>query len=133
MENIKRKARTLIKVWGTANPFKLAEYLKIIIIYGDFEDIKGYSIKRLGKKLICINKNLSDFDKMVVCAHELGHCCCHDISDLAFLLNHTQLIKKSRLENEANAFASELLKEYEDYTYDSKISFDILEKIKKKK
>ncbi|NME36509.1 ImmA/IrrE family metallo-endopeptidase [Fusobacterium sp. FSA-380-WT-3A] len=130
MKNIKRKARTLIKVWGTANPFKLAEYLKIIIIYADLGEIKGYSIKRLRKKLICINENLSDFDKMIVCAHELGHCCCHDISDMAFLLNHTHLIKKSILENEANIFAKELLKNFDEYVYNSKISLDVLEGIK---
>lgn len=67
---------------------------------------------------------------MIVCAHELGHCCCHDISDMAFLLNHTHLIKKSILENEANIFAKELLKNFDEYVYNSKISLDVLEGIK---
>lgn len=132
MNNIKEEARKLINFWGTANPFKLAEYLKIMIMYNDLGNVKGYSIMSLGKKIIFLNKDLNDFDKRVVCAHELGHCYCHDIVDLKFLLQHTYLIERRVLEKEANIFASELLKDYDEYVYDSKISMDVLEDIKNK-
>ena len=72
--DIKDKVERLINTYGTNNPFKLCKYFKINIIYMDLGNIKGYSIKKMKKKVICINSNLSDFDKKLVCAHELGHC-----------------------------------------------------------
>ena len=61
--DIRRRVKNLKKKYGTSNPFKLCNYLKIIVIYRDLGEIKGYSIKRMRKKLICINENLSSFSK----------------------------------------------------------------------
>ena len=82
--NIPLRVRNLKRKYGTNNPFKLCEYLGILVIYSDLGDIKGYSIKRLRKKLICINEKLSDFAKMLVCAHELAHCLYHQL-DLSLI------------------------------------------------
>lgn len=133
--NIPLRVRNLKRKYGTSNPFKLCKYLGILIIYADLGEVKGYSIKRLRKKLICINDNLSDFAKMLVCAHELGHCLYHQLDDINFLLNNTKIIRRSYLEKEANQFAVELL--YDDIKNDYETCLDIdiglLEQLKEMK
>ena len=107
--DIKDKVERLINTYGTNNPFKLCKYFKINIIYMDLGNIKGYSIKKMKKKVICIKSNLSDFDKKLVCAHELGHCLLHQFNDINFFIKNTNIIRNSILEKEANMFAVELL------------------------
>lgn len=120
--DIKRRVINLTRKYGTSDPFKICQHLKIIVIFRDLGSIKGYSIKRLRKKLICINENLSDFSKKVVCAHELGHCLLHQLDDVNFLLKHTKMIKINNLEKEANEFAVQLLfdEETEIFTVNKK-------------
>lgn len=130
--NIPLRVRNLKRKYGTNNPFKLCEYLGILVIYSDLGDIKGYSIKRLRKKLICINEKLSDFAKMLVCAHELAHCLYHQLDSINFLLNNTKIVRRSYLEREANQFAVELLYDdiVEDYEKCDDIDLDLLEQIR---
>lgn len=106
---IKNKVEKLINNYGTNNPFRLCKYFKISVIFCPLGNIKGYSIKKMRRKVICINSNLNDFDKRLVCAHELGHCLLHQISDINFFLKNTNIIRNSILEKEANKFAVELL------------------------
>ncbi len=61
------------------------------------------------KKYIFINSELSEFEQRVVCAHELGHAILHSSKKFEFMLDRTSLIRKSRVEEEANLFASWLL------------------------
>lgn len=130
--NIPLRVRNLKRKYDTNNPFKLCEYLGILVIYSDLGDIKGYSIKRLRKKLICINEKLSDFAKMLVCAHELAHCLYHQLDSINFLLNNTKIVRRSYLEREANQFAVELLYDdiVEDYEKCDDIDLDLLEQIR---
>ncbi len=130
--DIRRRVKNLKKKYGTSNPFKLCNYLKIIVIYRDLGEIKGYSIKRMRKKLICINENLSSFSKKLVCAHELGHCLYHQLDEVSFLLKNTNIIRRSNLEEEANTFAVELLFDcnIEEYIENPDIDIKILEELK---
>lgn len=130
--DIRRRVKNLKKKYETSNPFKLCNYLKIIVIYRDLGEIKGYSIKRMRKKLICINENLSSFSKKLVCAHELGHCLYHQLDEVSFLLKNTNIIRKSNLEEEANTFAVELLFDcnIEEYIENPDIDIKILEELK---
>ncbi|MEG9320447.1 ImmA/IrrE family metallo-endopeptidase [Fusobacterium varium] len=130
--NIPLRVKKLVRKYGTNDPFKLCKYLGILVIFADLGNIKGYSVKRLRKKLICINKNLSNFAKKLVCAHELGHCLYHQLDDVTFLLNNTKIIRKTYLEEEANQFAVELL--YDEYLIEEyeipDININIIEQIK---
>ena len=130
--NIPLRVRNLKRKYGTSDPFKLCKYLGIIVIYADLGEVKGYSIKRLRKKLICINEKLSDFAKMLVCAHELAHCLYHQLDSINFLLNNTKIVRRSYLEREANQFAVELLYDEisEDYEECKDIDIDLLEQIR---
>ena len=44
-----------------------------------------------------------------MCAHELGHAVLHSSSEYQFLIDNTKILRRSRLEDEANLFASYLL------------------------
>lgn len=135
MINIPLRVKNLKEKYGTSNPFLLCKFLKIVVIYQDLGDLKGFSIKYLRRKLICLNENLNETDCKIVCAHELGHCMLHQLKDMNFMMNHTKLIRTSNLEKEANLFAIELLYDeiHNEYIYKSDISFEVLEELKELK
>ena len=136
MINIPIRVRNLIKKWGTRNPFKLCEYLGIIVLFIDLgENTKGFYQKIKGKKVIVININLDEFAKRVACSHELGHVVCHSSKQVQFSREHTLLPKNSIYEREANKFAAELLVDENDdeYIYECDIDFKVLEELKELK
>ena len=107
--NIKCRVFNLIRKYKTRNPFKIVELLDIEIIYENLGDTKGFFKKILRKKFIFINLELSIFEQKVICAHELGHALFHSSSDFQFMLDNTSLVKKTKVEDEANLFVSWLL------------------------
>ncbi|WP_270851468.1 ImmA/IrrE family metallo-endopeptidase [Fusobacterium varium] len=134
--NIKGRVRNLTKKWGTKNPYKLAKYLKIEILYMDLGKMKGIYKKTLTNKFIIINENLSEFCQMVVLAHELGHALLHHSKEIQTLKDYDLFPKyTNQMEMEANAFAAELLydENIDDYEYKLDIDIIILEQLKKMK
>ena len=134
--DIRLKVLDLIIKYGTKNPFKLAKKLNIEILIEDLGEVRGLFKKILKRKFIFINSNLSDFDKLLVCAHELGHAILHSSSDFQFLIDNTSLLRRSRLEDEANLFASYLLipndEVFEEYEFkETETNFLMLEEIKR--
>jgi hypothetical protein len=107
--NIKLRVLNLIARHRTRNPFKLARLLNIEIVYEDLGEVRGFFKKILRRKFIFINNKLSEFDQKLVCAHELGHAVLHFSNRIQFLIDNTKLLRKSRIEDEANLFASWLL------------------------
>lgn len=107
--DIKLKVLNLIVKYGTKNPFKLAKKLNIEIIIEDLGEVRGLFKKVLKRKFIFINSKLNEFDKNLVCAHELGHAILHSSSNYQFLIDNTRILRKSKLEDEANLFASFLI------------------------
>ena len=107
--DIRLKVLNLIVKYGTKNPFKLAKNLNIEILIEDLGEVRGLFKKVLKRKFIFINSRLSEFDKILVCAHELGHAVLHSSSNYQFLIDNTRILRKSKLEDEANLFASFLI------------------------
>lgn len=107
--DIRLKVLDLIVKCGTKNPFKLAKKLNIEIIIEDLGEVRGLFKRVLRRKFIFINSKLNEFDKILVCAHELGHAILHSSTNYQFLIDNTSLLKRSRLEDEANLFASYLI------------------------
>ena len=107
--DIRLKVLNLIVKYGTKNPFKLAKKLNIEIIIEDLGEVRGLFKKILKRKFIFINSRLNEFDQMLVCCHELGHAILHSSSQHQFLIDNTNILRKSKLEDEANLFASYLL------------------------
>lgn len=107
--DIQFRVLKLIKKYGTNNPFKLAKKLNIEIIFDDLGEVRGLFKRILKRKFIFINSELSEFDQMLVCSHELGHAVLHASSNYQFMIDNTKILRLSKLENEANLFASYLL------------------------
>lgn len=104
----KSKAENLIKKYQTNNPFKIAELMNIVVLFEDLKDTLGYFNKYKRIKMIHINQAATDIDQRFICAHELGHSVLHPSVNTPFLKKNT-LFSISKIEQEANAFAVELL------------------------
>ena len=104
----KKKAASLIRKYGTNNPFKIAAEKNILILFENLGSINGYYNKQLRQKQIHINQNLSRHMQRFTAAHELGHALIHPNENTPFLRNNTFLLV-DKLEIEANHFAIELL------------------------
>lgn len=104
-------ATKLIRKFRTNDPFEIAEYLGIEIMWtSEFTKLKGmYAyIKRNG--FIMLNSNLDDNKLRIVCAHEIGHHLLHrdDAAKNPFQEFEIYDMTNTR-EYEANIFAASLL------------------------
>ena len=100
-----------VKRYGTREPEILARELGIEVKYnGAFKDLKGFYNVINRKRYIVINDNLSESQKRIVLAHEIGHDTLHRaLVTVAGLQEFVLYDMKSRPEYEANVFAAELL------------------------
>lgn len=121
--DIRKKTNALKKKYGTNNPFDIAKYLGIKVIFEPLGSISGYYNKQLRMKQIHKNHDLSDHDQLFTCAHELGHAIMHPDANTPFLRKRTWLLI-SKIEIEADKFAIELLidaeifLEFQEFTTD---------------
>ena len=106
--DIRKKIKSLIRKYDTNNPFELADYLNIAIIFEPLGSINGYYNKQLRMKQIHINSELDRHTQVFTAAHELGHALLHPNANTPFLRNNTGL-NLNKYEIEANKFAMELL------------------------
>lgn len=98
----------LKKKYGTNDPFELAKYLNIIVLYEELGEIKGYYNKYVRQKFIHLNTNLNEYERSFTCGHELGHAVMHPNSNTPFLRENT-LFSVERLEIDANQFSVDLI------------------------
>ena len=104
----KRIARRLKKKCRTSDPFEIAQAFGIIVLFEPLGDIRGYYNCCYRTRFIHISSFLSEAERRFVCAHELAHALLHPKIHTNFLLTHTN-VELSKLENEANRFAVDLL------------------------
>ena len=105
--NIRKIATYYKRKFGTNNPFAIADQLGILYQICDLQ-FEGCYMFLKNHRYIFINQNLSDHQKRLVMAHELGHAILHRKENCYFLRNKTLLLN-SKNEIEANKFAMELL------------------------
>lgn len=123
MKSVKQIADHYKRKFGTSNPFEIAEFLNIEVIFDSFDKCSGCYFFIKNHRCIFINKNLEYRDRMLVMAHELGHAILHRKLNCYFIRNKT-FILNSKIEREANRFAVDLLiddadlGEYPDKTVD---------------
>lgn len=98
----------LVKECGTRDPFKIARQKNIIVLEEPLKEIKGYynKIKRI--QMIHTNDELEYFERMFVCAHELGHALLHP-NDQTNKLSTYSTVSTLKKEGEANYFATNLI------------------------
>lgn len=106
--NVKDAVSSLIKKYGTSNPFELAAHLNISVLFEELGTIRGYYNKPLRMKQIHINCNLDRHIQKYTCAHELGHAVIHPNASTPFLRSETGL-SVDKMEIEADTFAVNLL------------------------
>ena len=98
---IRKKIRTIIshyeKMIGSRDPMKIAKFANIGIQICSLGEFSGFYRLIKHKKWF-----------LVVLSHELGHAFLHSTKECAFIKNHTLLLT-SKIEQEANLFAAELL------------------------
>lgn len=99
----------LVKTYETRDPFKLCRDLDMIVLFVPLVRVNGFYQRYEGQDIIYINESLSDEEKILVCAHELGHAILHN--DIKTISLTTYISVESKYELEANAFAIQLLRE----------------------
>lgn len=102
---------SLVRRYGTRDPFQIAERLGINVLYCDgFGSLKGMYrvIKR--NRYIFLNKDLGERMHRIVCAHELGHDQLHrKLAQTNCLQEFMLYDMTTRPEYEANIIAAEIL------------------------
>ena len=123
------KARSLVRRFGTRDPFAIAEALGIKIIFrDDFRRQKGAFKLILRTAFIFLNASLSPYMQRMVCAHELGHALLHrDLGKTKMGLIEFEILDiNSAAELEANLFAGELLLDEDDLVEYVQEGWDLL-------
>lgn len=108
MKDLRKISTMLIKKYKTNDPFEIASELGIWIYEVDLGNIKGNYVYAKRKKVFFINSRLSPIDRLLCCAHELGHAILHTKSNLYFN-NSKTFFNQQKHENEADIFAAELI------------------------
>lgn len=108
--DVHEKVTNLIKKYKTGNPFKLAEYKNINIIYANLGGIYGNYVQYRRAKFIIIDNERTPEELMnFVCAHELGHALFTPNDNTQWLKTYTMKTNADKIEYIANQFAVELL------------------------
>lgn len=105
---IKEKVNELKRRYGTNDPFALCNELGIWFYIVPLGNVEGHYTYIKRKKVFFINENLNKVQRNFCCAHELGHAILHAKSNVYFNNSKTYLLQ-SKLERDADLFASELL------------------------
>lgn len=126
-EKLSEIGSSLVKRFGTRDPFQIAKALGIEVLYcEDFGSLKGMYrvIKR--NRFIFLNKDLNERMQRIVCAHELGHDQLHRKMAQTNALHEFMLYDMTtRPEYEANIVAAGILidtDELLDYVYNYRYS-----------
>ena len=106
--DIKKLTDSLVRKYGTRNPFEILDNLNAIVVFYPLEGVKGFYQYFQRTNIIYIYEQLPEHEKIFVCAHELGHMFLHKKANAIFMDSRTQLTT-SKYENEADRFAADLL------------------------
>ncbi len=110
MESIYALVMQIILTYMTRDPFEIAESLGILVKEADMGNQQGFFRYIDGVPCIFISSRLNVFQRLIVCAHELGHFFLHsEIAKEKVLREFGLFNMKDMVENEANVFAAELL------------------------
>ncbi|MDO4326283.1 MAG: ImmA/IrrE family metallo-endopeptidase [bacterium] len=120
IKRIKRLVAYYTKIFGTSNPFEIADKLGILYQIGNCKN-EGCYIFLKNHRYIFLSNKLDDDELTLVMAHELGHAILDSKQNCYFIRNKT-LLSISKFERRANIFAAhllisdEMLQNYNGYT-----------------
>lgn len=104
----KALAEKLVRIYGTRDPFCIAEAMGFIIIKTSLKGIRGFYQEARRCRIIYLRADMPEQEQKWVCAHELGHAIQHKSLNRIFMDNCTHMVT-SRYEKEADRFAIDLL------------------------
>lgn len=105
------RANKLIRNYHTRNPLTILEQMNVIVSETNrYKQLKGYCFLSCQIFYVMINSSLSEEEKRIVAAHELGHIILHKAElQLAPMKDSILYNAISKTEYEANLFAADLL------------------------
>lgn len=106
-ERIRRVVAYYIRIFGTSNPFEIADRLGVLYQIGNLKQEGCYMFLK-NHRYIFLSNQLNREELILVMAHELGHALLDRKSNCYFIRNKTLLLN-SKLERRANLFAAYLL------------------------
>lgn len=112
MDFVSRCVDKTIKKYKTNDPFIIANQKGIIITESPLGETLGLYMMRRRFQFITLNSDMNLHEKRFVCAHELGHAIEYPECNTSFL-RKTTLTSISRIEVQANKFATLLLTYYD--------------------
>lgn len=112
----RRTAESLVRNYGTRDPFRLAGELGYIVIRTPLQGIRGFWHHTQRQHILFVDDRLSEQEARFVCAHELGHTLLHRGTNRIFMDTNT-FFQTNRQEIEADRFAVELLYDDEDLRF----------------
>lgn len=120
---IYNKVEKLVKKFKTRDPFEILEAMNVIVGETDrYEKLKGYCFMSCQTIYVMISSFLSEEEKKIVAAHELGHITLHRPQlKMAPMKDDVLYNMRDNTEYEANLFAADLIlddKEIEDLSKD---------------
>lgn len=106
---MKDKANKIVEFYNSNNVNRIIEHLGIIILKSDLGSVKGFLQFYKNRYIIHVNYNIENESEIdMVIAHELAHYFLHKNMN-CFEFNSNSLYFETKVEKEANLFASELL------------------------
>ena len=116
MNHIYKEVLSLIERFGSRNPKTILEGLSVVYEESDrFKELSGFCFYANRTYYVVLNSNLPETLKRTILAHELGHICLHKEALKISPIHERDIYNvSSKLEYEANIFASELLISDED-------------------
>lgn len=106
----------LIKKFGTRDPFEIMDQMHIVVMESSrYQKLKGYCFMSCKTIYVMISNFLSEEEKKIVAAHELGHIILHRSQlKMAPMKDDTLYNMMDNTEYQANLFAADLLIDDED-------------------
>ena len=121
--DIRKKVDALVRTYQTRNPFEMIKGMNVILVRCPLDGVRGFYQYFQRNNIIYIAEDLPEYEKLFVCAHELGHMFLHKKANAIFMDTRTHF-NTYKYEMEADTFAMHLLigddalAEHENYTID---------------
>ena len=112
---IYRKVESLVRKFHTRDPIKILEALHVVVgESSSYNKLKGYCFMSCQTIYVMFSSFLSEEEKRIVAAHELGHIILHRVQLKMAPMSDNRIYNMiNETEYQANLFAADLLIEAE--------------------
>lgn len=109
MKYIEKIVDDILQKYRTSDPFAICEQMGIFTYTAQLPpSLHGFYFCTADGKMICIKSGLSEKQRTVTCAHELGHAVLHPSLNSLFMKTQTYL-EPGKYEREADYFCACML------------------------